>query len=52
VDGLELTYPDGRKEIVSQRDWKDKSRKIFVPKKFGGRSHVEKNWHKYRQFVL
>jgi hypothetical protein len=51
-NGMELTYHDGRKEIVSERDWKDKSRKIFVPKKFGGRNHVANNWHRYSQFVL
>lgn len=51
-NGMEITYYDGRKEVIFERDWREKSREIFVPKKFGGRNHVANNWLKYSQFVL
>ena len=47
--GRQIEWRDyqGNVELVSEREWMDNSRKVFVPRKFGTREHVLKNWRQY-----
>lgn len=49
-DGVEIVFYNKRRELVSERDWREKSRKVFVPKSCGARRDIVENWHKYRLY--
>jgi hypothetical protein len=46
-NNIEVVFYDGRCQTITEREWKEQSRSVFVPKNLGGRGHVARNWHKY-----
>ncbi len=49
-NNIAIVFYNKLRKVVSERDWREKSRKVFVPKRCGTRRHVIDNWHKYRLY--
>ena len=50
-DMIKISFYDGTEKLVKEREWRDHSRSVLIPKNFGGRKHVVKNWDKYRKVL-
>jgi ribosomal protein L11 methylase PrmA len=47
---ISVVFYNKQQVLVSERDWRNRSRKVFVPKNVGSRRYVISNWHKYRLY--
>ena len=50
--GVEVTFYNRERLTVSELEWRTHSRKVLVPRTYGSRKDVVKNWHKLGQLVL
>jgi len=50
-DLIKISFYDGTEKLVEERAWRDHARSVLVPKSFGERKHVVKNWSKYQKVL-
>lgn len=48
---IKVSFYDGTEKLVEEREWRDRSRSVLIPKNLGGRKHVVKNWKKYQEVL-
>lgn len=51
-NGVEVTFYNRERLTVSEQEWRNHSRKVLVPRSYGSRKDVVKNWRKIGQLVL
>lgn len=49
---IKISFYDGTEKLVEEREWRDNSRSVLIPKNLGGRKHVVKNWKRYQKVLF
>lgn len=50
-NSIKVLFYDGAEKLVTEHEWRKHSCQVFVPKEFGGRTHVANNWNEYRKLI-
>lgn len=48
---IKINFYNGAAKLVTEREWRDHSRSVLIPKNLGDRKHVVKNWNQYKKVL-